>query len=254
MTEAEPSMLKIESLSVSVEGKQVLKAINLALPKGKVYTVFGPNGSGKSTLLMAIAGVPNYKITSGKILFQGEDITWMNVDERARLGIALGFQSPPEITGVKLGDILKICAGKKPEEEFSREEMELIELFNLKDFLDRSVNLGFSGGERKRAEVLQLLFMKPKLMLLDEPDSGVDVESLKLIGEALQNYISQSGASALIVTHHGEMLEHVKADMACVLLDGTIQCYGDPYQVLENIKRHGYESCVACIRRRSRGE
>ena len=144
--------------------------------------------------------------------------------------------------------------GKKPREELGGEEYELIELFRLKDFLDRSVNLGFSGGERKRAEVLQLLLMKPKLMLLDEPDSGVDVESLKLIGEAIQKYISQSEASALIVTHQGQILEHIKADMACVLLNGSIQCYGDPYQMLENIKRYGYENCATCIRRRSLNE
>ncbi|RLI29067.1 Fe-S cluster assembly ATPase SufC [Candidatus Bathyarchaeota archaeon] len=243
-------MLKIEKLSVKVEGKQIVSNVNLTLPKGKVYAVFGPNGSGKSTLLMAVAGVPTYKIISGKILFEGEDITWMNIDERARLGIALAFQTPPEIVGVKLRDMLKICAGKKPGEEFSREELELIEAFNLKDFLDRNVNLGFSGGERKRAEVLQLLLMKPKLMLLDEPDSGVDIESLKLIGEAIQNYISESGASALLVTHQGQILEHVKADMACVLLNGSIKCYGDPYQMLENIRKYGYESCAACTRRR----
>jgi len=243
-------MLKIERLSVSVERKTILRNINLTIPDGKVYAVFGPNGSGKSTLLMAVAGVPNYKIISGKILFNKEDVTWMNLDERARLGMALAFQTPPEITGLKLKDMLKICAGKKPGEDFSREELELIERFRLKDFLDRSVNLGFSGGEKKRAEILQLLLMKPKLLLLDEPDSGVDIESLKLIGEAIQEYLSKSGGSAVMVTHQGQMLEHVRADMACVLLGGCVHCYGDPYQVLESIKKYGYEGCVVCTRRR----
>lgn len=242
-------MLKVEELSVSVEGKQILKDINLTIPKGSVYAVFGPNGSGKSTLLMAIAGVPNYKITKGRIVFEGENVTWMNLDERARLGMALAFQNPPEITGVKLRDMLKICLGKKPHEDFSRKELELIKSFRLEGFLDRNVNVGFSGGERKRAEVLQVLLMKPKLLLLDEPDSGVDVESLKLIGRAIQEYLDESGSSAIIVTHQGQVLEHLRADMACVLLDGRIHCYGNPPEVFESIKKYGYEKCVVCTKR-----
>jgi Fe-S cluster assembly ATP-binding protein len=244
-------MLKVERLSVAVNGKRILKNANLTVLAGKVYVIFGPNGSGKSTLLMTIAGMPNYKVIEGKIIFEGKDVARMSVNERVKLGMALAFQSPPEVVGVKLKDMLKICVGKKASEDFSKEEMELIEYFNLKDFLDRSINVGFSGGERKRAEVLQLLFMKPKLMLLDEPDSGVDIENLKFIGNEIQRYLSESGASAIIVTHHGQILDYVKVDMACVLLNGMIHCYGNPYQILENIKRRGYEGCVACSRYKS---
>ncbi|RLA82532.1 MAG: Fe-S cluster assembly ATPase SufC [Deltaproteobacteria bacterium] len=244
-------MLKVERLSVEVDGKRILNNVNLTVLPGKTYVVFGPNGSGKSTLLMAIAGVPNYRVTEGKIIFEGKNVVNMSLNERVKLGMALAFQNPPEIMGVKLKDMLKICAGKKVSDDFSREEMELIEHFNLKDFLDRSVNVGFSGGERKRAEVLQLLLMKPKLMLLDEPDSGVDIESLKFIGGEIQRYLSESGASAIIVTHHGQILDYVKVDTACVLINGMIHCYGDPYQILENIKKRGYEGCVACSRYKS---
>ena len=128
------------------------------------------------------------------------------VDERAQLGIIVSFQNPPEITGVKLGDLLKLCLSKTTSDEFSAEEMAQIEAFRLTSFLNRDVNLGFSGGERKRSEILQLIFLRPKLLLLDEPDSGVDVESLKMISTEIQKYIEATGASALIITHKGDIL------------------------------------------------
>lgn len=240
------ALLEVRDLSVKVEGKLILKNLNFDLKEGASHILFGPNGSGKTTLISTLMGLPGYEIVSGKILFKGIDITNKGVDERAKLGIIVSFQNPPEITGVKLGDLLKLCLGKTASEEFSSEEMAQIEAFRLTNFLNRDVNLGFSGGERKRSEILQLIFLKPKLLLLDEPDSGVDVESLKMISIEIQNYVERSGSSALIITHKGDILEYIKASYGCILLNGQFHCFKDPMRIYEDIKRVGYEECVAC--------
>jgi len=241
-----PKILEVKNLSVEINKRKTLEAINIEIEKGQIYVLFGPNGSGKTSLLMAIMGFPGYKVKEGNIFFDGNDITRKTVDERARLGIGMGFQLPQDIRGVKLIDVLKICAGKKSNEELSPEEKTLVEKFDLTYLLDRDVNLDFSGGEKKRAEILQLLLMKPKLLLLDEPDSGVDLESLRLIGEEIQKYVEKNKASALVITHQGYVLEYLKAERACVLLDSTIHCHNKPEVILEDIRRRGYRECVRC--------
>ncbi len=238
--------LEVRDLSVKVEGKLILNNLNFDLKEGASHILFGPNGSGKTTLISTLMGLPGYEIVSGRILFQGIDITNKGVDERAKLGIIVSYQNPPEITGVKLGDLLKLCLGKASSEDFSQEEMAQIEAFRLTNFLNRDVNMGFSGGERKRSEILQLIFLKPKLLLLDEPDSGVDVESLKMISTEIQNYVERSGSSALIITHKGDILEYIKATYGCILLKGQFHCFKDPMRIYDDIKRVGYEECVAC--------
>ncbi|MGD6934147.1 MAG: Fe-S cluster assembly ATPase SufC [Candidatus Bathyarchaeia archaeon] len=247
------SLLEVKDLSVKVEGKEILKNLTFNLKEGKSHILFGPNGSGKTTLISTLMGLPGYEVVSGQILFRGIDITNKGVDERAKLGIIVSFQNPPEITGVKLGDLLKLCLGKSAQDEFSFEEMEQIEAFRLTNFLNRDVNLGFSGGERKRSEILQLIFLKPQLLLLDEPDSGVDVESLKMISTAIQKYIESSGSSALIITHKGDIMENIKASYGCILLSGQFHCFKDPMRIYEDIKRLGYEECVACRIRTDQG-
>jgi Fe-S cluster assembly ATP-binding protein len=239
-------LLEVNNLSVEIEGKVILKDLTFNLKKRASHILFGPNGSGKTTLISAIMGLPGYKLISGQIFFEGADITNKSVEERAKLGIIVSFQNPPEITGVKLGDLLKLCSGKTTSDEFSAEELKQIEAFRLTDFLNRDVNLGFSGGERKRAEILQLIFLKPKLLLLDEPDSGVDVESLRLIATEIQKYIEKSESSALIITHKGDILDYIKASYGCILLDGQFHCFKDPMNIYGDIKRLGYEECVAC--------
>jgi Fe-S cluster assembly ATP-binding protein len=241
-----PTILEVRDLSVEINKRKTLEGINIGIERGQIYVLFGPNGSGKTSLLMTIMGFPGYKVKKGGIFFDGQEITRKTVDERARLGIGMGFQLPQDIRGVKLRDLLKICAGKKPNEELSPEENALVEKFNLKDLLDRDVNLDFSGGEKKRAEMLQLLLMKPKLLLLDEPDSGVDLESLKLIGEEIQEYVKKNKASAFVITHQGYILEYLKAERACVLLDSTIHCHNKPEVILEEIRKRGYRECVKC--------
>lgn len=246
-------ILEVRDLSVKVEGKLILKEMNFSLKEGASHILFGPNGSGKTTLVSTLMGMPGYEVVSGKILFQGIDITNKGVEERAKLGMIVSFQNPPEITGVKMGDLLKLCLGITMADEFSQEELKLIETFRLTSFLNRDINMGFSGGERKRSEILQLIFLKPKLLLLDEPDSGVDVESLRMIATEIQKYVVSSGSSALIITHKGDILEYIKASYGCILLNGQFHCFKDPMTIYEDIKRLGYEECVACRIRTNEG-
>jgi Fe-S cluster assembly ATP-binding protein len=247
------NVLEVKDLSVKVEGKLIIKNVSFSLKEKASHILFGPNGSGKTTLISTIMGLPGYEVVSGKVLFRGTDITDKGIDERAQLGMVVGFQNPPEIMGVKLGDLLKLCLSKAVTHEFSAEELKQIEAFRLNSFLNRDVNVGFSGGEKKRSEILQLIFMKPKLMLLDEPDSGVDVESLRLIATEIERYVESSGSSSLIITHKGDILEHVKASYGCILLGGQFHCFTNPMSIYEDIKRMGYEECVACRRRTSEG-
>ncbi len=243
------NIIETENLSVKVENKLILKNVTFSLKGGVSHILFGPNGSGKTTLISALMGLPGYDVVSGRILFSGIDITNKSVEERAKLGMVVSFQNPPEITGIKLGDLLKLCLGKSAKDEFSEEEKKMIDTFRLSNFLNRDINVGFSGGEKKRSEILQLIFLKPKLMLLDEPDSGVDVESLKLIASEIQRYVESSKSSALIITHKGDILEYVKAEYGCILLEGQFYCYKDPMGIYEDIKKQGYEGCVACRNR-----
>jgi Fe-S cluster assembly ATP-binding protein len=243
------NILEINALRVKIENKVILDGIDLALKAKESYIMFGPNGSGKSTLISTIMGIPPYEVDSGRIAFMGNDVTRATVDERAKLGMSVAFQYPPEITGIRLSDVLKLCLGKTPKDEFNDEENKLIESFNLTDFIEREINVGFSGGERKRSELLQMIFLKPKLLLLDEPDSGVDVESLRLISNELERYLENTGSSALIVTHKGDILEYIKARYACILLEGMMHCYSNPKEIYETIKRSGYKECIACKER-----
>jgi len=247
------SILEIRDLTVKVEEKIILDSISLQLRAGESYIVFGPNGSGKTSLIHAIMGIPPFEVASGEILFMGKDISKLTVYERANLGMAIGFQHPPEIRGVKLGDILKICLGRERHYSFSKEEQAMIENFRLTEFLDRDINVGFSGGERKRAEILQAMFLKSKMLFLDEPDSGVDIDSLKVIADELQRFLEVSGSAALIVTHKGDILDHIKSRYACIIMDGKSHCFNDPKKIYNEIRENGYEHCVSCMLRKEEG-
>lgn len=240
------SILEVEDLVIKVAGKVILDGITFKLQEHENYILFGPNGSGKTALISAILGLQPFEVVSGKIVFMGEDLTAKNTEERAKLGISIGFQNPPEIMGVTLSQLLNLCLNK---DTFSSNEDKLIDTFNLRAFLNRDINVGFSGGERKRAEILQMILLKSKLLLLDEPDSGVDIESLKVIAREIQRYIEESKSSALIITHNGDILEYIKANYACVLIDGTINCFANPKLIYENIKRDGYKECISCQKR-----
>lgn len=243
-------ILEVENLSVKVEGKRLIDDVDISLEQGETYVLFGPNGSGKTSLVNTLMGLPEYQITSGRIVFAGIDVTNMPINERAAAGMRLGFQLPPEITGVKLRDLLKVCVGIGPKKDLSKEHLDLVERLRLTEFLDRDINRGFSGGERKRAEILQILLMAPKLMLLDEPDSGVDAESLKLIGTLIQEYLESSKASALIITHQGQILDYIKAKKSCVFMEKIVFCHAMPKEIIKSIQEKGYEGCLECQRRR----
>ena len=237
------NILKLENLSVEVAGKSVLEDVNLEIPKGEVHVLFGPNGSGKTSLIMAILGFSNYHIVSGKIWFNEIDITHMPINERVKLGIGVAFQNPPAIRGVKLGDIIHAFIDKGTDAE--QRERKLTKTTNIpSEFLSRDLNLGFSGGELKRSEILQVLAQKPGFVMLDEPDSGVDVENLELVGKILDNFLKKR--SGLLITHLGYILRYVDADKAHVLLDKTIVCSGKTTEILSHILKEGYKWCEKC--------
>ncbi len=246
---AEIPMLQVKDLWVEVEGKEVLKGVNLTIPVGETHVLFGRNGSGKTSLLMTIMGFPQYRVRHGKILFKGEDITELPPYERAKKGIGIMFQRPPSIKGVKLKEMLELCAKQN-----GYRIRELAQEFGFERFLEREVNLGFSGGELKKSELLQLLAQDPDLALIDEPESGVDMENIEVIGRMIRKLLQKDihrprQKSGLIITHTGFILKYVPADRGYVMLDGKIYCQGNPQEIFEGIQKHGYEECLKCLRR-----
>ncbi len=244
-------MIEINNLSVSVDGKKILHDVNLHIGKGEAVALFGPNGSGKTSLLKTIMGNPQYRVDSGAIIFRGQEITHQSIDERARLGIGMVFQHPPAIRGVRLRDILRICLERRGacgDETISEAAAKL----NCAEFLDRDINLAFSGGEIKRSELLQLLAQNPVFVMFDEPDSGVDLVNINLVGRIMNELLEkdrredQRTKAGLIITHAGYILDYVNADRAYVMLNGTVSCSGNPRDVLEDISAKGYEECVRC--------
>ncbi len=236
-------MLKIENLKVKSGKKEILKGINLDIPKGKTYILFGPNGSGKTSLLMAVLGFPRYK-TQGKIIFKGKEVSKLSIDERAKLGIGILFQRPPTIKGLKLKELVERYAKVE-----KKEAEKLIDDLSLKKIIGRDINSGLSGGEIKRAEIFQVLIQNPDFLLLDEPESGVDVENIKIIGKVLVNFLKSKRKSALIITHNGAILKYIKADKGFVMIDGKITCSGDAKLILKTIQKVGYKKCVICHKR-----
>lgn len=243
-------MLQIEDLYVEVAGRPLLKNVSLTVEKGETTILFGPNGAGKSALLSTIMGFSNFKVTSGKIYFKGKDITDAPINERAKMGIGIMSQRPPNIAGVKLRDLLEIETHKKilNLEEQARS-------IDMERFLDRDINVGFSGGEIKRSELLQLSIQRPDFYLLDEPESGVDPVNMAQVGNMIKRLICNKKScasndperkSALVITHTGEILDYLDADKAYILCNGTVMCSGNPNRLLKEIKTQGYDECIRC--------
>jgi Fe-S cluster assembly ATP-binding protein len=241
-------MLEIDDLWINIDDKEVLKGINLRVPVGETHILFGKNGSGKSSLLMSIMGFERYQVKQGRITFLGQDITRMPIYERARLGLGLSFQRPPTIRGVKTADVLRVCSRGAVMPEV------LAAAYDFTQFLDREVNYGFSGGELKRSELLQLLAQNPKMVLLDEPESGVDLENLQVVGKIIAHLLQKDRRpqarekSGLIITHTGFIMDYVNADRAYILSGGRLCCQGNPRDLLHDIKNFGYEECAQCRR------
>ena len=252
-------MLLIEDLQVELGDKIILDKIDLEIKQGETHVLFGPNGSGKTSLLMTIMGYPQYKVLKGKIFFKNEEITHMPINERAQLGIGMSYQRPPTINGLKTRQMVQICAGDKINVDTLADQV------NFQDFLERDVNAGFSGGEIKRSELLQLMAQKPDLMLFDEPESGVDLENIVLVGTTIAALLEKGygisekeGKSkmqrrlartkmGLIITHTGYILDYVTADKGQVLFDGILSCVNNPREIFKCIGQSGYKECVRCI-------
>jgi len=249
-------MLRIEDLQVRIGDREVLKHIDLEIKQGETHILFGPNGSGKTTLLMTVMGYPQYTVTAGKIFFKGEDITNLPLNERAKMGIGMSYQRPPTIHGLKTRQMVEICA---------REKVDVADLagkVNFTDFLERDINAGFSGGEIKRSELLQLMAQDPDLLLFDEPESGVDLENIALIGHSISRLLQRDfhvdpemsqkqqrttrTKMGLIITHTGFILDYVTADRGQVLYEGVMSCKSNPQEIFNCIKKMGYEECVRC--------
>ena len=241
-------MLRVENLWVSVDDRQILKGVNFSINYGEVHVLFGPNGAGKTTFIMTIMGFPKYKVGQGKIYFKGEDITDKDVYERAQIGLGVSFQRPPTVRGVTLRRIIEIISDDKVDKERIHDFSEKL---NLLGHLDRNLNDGFSGGEMKRSELLQLMAQRPDLVLIDEPESGVDMENIALVGESINTLLGKDKVkdpkrSAMIITHTGYILDFVNGDRGCIFLDGNIVCQGNPKDILSEIKKSGYRRCVEC--------
>ena len=244
--------LKIENLTVEIGGKTILKDFNLEIKSGEIHAIMGPNGTGKSTLTKVIMGDTNYKIVKGKIIYNGKIINKMPVNERAKLGIFLGMQMPVAIEGVTNADFLRSALRAKEGDNFKLlsfiKDVDVLtkKLHMNSEMIHRGINDGFSGGERKKNEILQMSILKPNVVLLDEIDSGLDVDSLKLVGESVMDYYNEKRPAILLVTHYHRLLDYIEPDFIHIMNDGHIVLSGDKNLALK-IEDEGYDK----INRRS---
>lgn len=248
------STLEIVNLHVEVETdagtKEILKGVDLTIESGQIHAVMGPNGSGKSTLASTIAGHPSYEVTEGSILLDGEDVLEMEADERARAGLFLAMQYPVEIPGVTMSNFLRTAKtaidGEAPSLRSWMGDVRAA-MDNLRmgsEFLERNVNEGFSGGEKKRAEILQMELLKPKFALLDETDSGLDVDALRIVSEGVNRAHDQNGLGVLLITHYTRILRYIKPDTVHVFVDGQVAETGGP-ELADRLEEEGYDRYFA---------
>lgn len=236
--------MKIRDLHVEIEGKEILRGVNLTVADGEVVALMGRNGSGKSTLANVLMGNPRYKISHGKIEYNGKDITVLDVDERARLGIFMSFQNPVEVGGVSISNFLRTALNSLREENISvlqfrkliREKLKLLDMDDK--FLERYLNEGFSGGEKKKAEILQLAVLEPKFAILDETDSGTDVDALRIIAEGI-NKVKSAKMSILLITHYNRIFNYIKPDKVLIMEKGRIVKEGSQ-ELAKELEEKGY--------------
>ena len=239
--------LEIKNLHVTVAGKHILKGVNLTVKQGEIHALMGPNGSGKSTLSYAIMGHPKYEITEGSIFFNGNDISGMKTDERAKLGLFLSFQQPLEVQGVQVSNFLRLATQGHPTgnrvaqmTEFKQHLKENMALLHMDEaFASRYLNDGFSGGEKKRSEILQMAMLKPKIAMLDEIDSGLDIDALRIVARGINELNNRTGAGVLMITHYQRILDYVKPDFVHVIVDGKIVKSGD-HTLVARLELEGY--------------
>ncbi|MGI5071110.1 Fe-S cluster assembly ATPase SufC [Treponema pectinovorum] len=241
------SLLQIKDLSVKIDKNQVLNGVNLEIGAGETHVLMGPNGAGKSTLGYAILGNPLYSVTTGSILFEGEDITSLSPDKRAAKGIFLSFQTPLEVPGISLESFIRNALQAQTGQrvkifQFQKELKEKMALLNMDEsYAKRDLNVGFSGGERKKSEILQLLMLKPKFAILDETDSGLDVDAVRTVSNGIEEYKRSQNGSLLIITHSTKILESLKVDRTHVLVKGKIVKDSDA-NLVKQINEKGFEA------------
>lgn len=245
-------MLEVRNLSVAVDGKDILKGISLTIKPGEIHAIMGPNGSGKSTLAKVIAGHPSYEVTSGEVLYKGQNILDLDPEERAHLGIFMGFQYPVEIPGVSNLQFLRMAYNAKQkarflpeisEEEFTALYVQKSKLMEVKsEFKERSVNEGFSGGEKKRNEILQMAILEPELAVLDETDSGLDIDAMRIVANGV-NHLMQKDRALLLITHYQRLLDYIKPHSVHVCIDGKIVLSGGP-ELAQQLESKGYDWLV----------
>ena len=237
--------LKIENLHVNVENKEILKGINLVIKKGEIHALMGPNGSGKSTLSFALMGHPKYEITKGKVTLDRKNLLDMKVNERAKNGLFLSFQYPSEIQGVSLANFLRTAYNevkntKTNVMDFMKRLYEKMAILKMdKNFAKRHINVGFSGGEKKRTEMLQMAILEPKYAILDETDSGLDIDALRIVAKSVKKLVGPN-LGVLIITHYQRILHHIKPDKVHVLMKGKIVKSGS-FKLAEEIEKNGYK-------------
>ncbi|ADH62914.1 MAG: Fe-S cluster assembly ATPase SufC [Deinococcota bacterium] len=245
------NQLEIRDLWVSIEGQPILKGVNLVVPKGEVHALMGPNGTGKSTLGKVIAGDPEYTVDKGEVLVDGQNILELEPDERAKLGLFLAFQYPVEVPGVTIANFLRLCLNAKRGEDVSVSEFyskvtKAIQTLEWsEDYLTRYLNEGFSGGEKKRAEILQLMVLEPTYAILDETDSGLDIDALKVVAKGV-NAMRGPEFGALVITHYQRLLNYIVPDRVHVMLEGKIVMSGDKELALE-LEAKGYDWLKATV-------
>ena len=240
------SVLEIKDLHVEIEGKEILKGVNLTLKTGEIAAIMGPNGTGKSTLSAAIMGNPNYEVTKGEVLFDGVNILELEVDERARMGLFLAMQYPSEIPGITNAEFLRAAMNAKRDEDDKVSVMEFIkkldknmEVLSMKEEMaERYLNEGFSGGEKKRNEILQLLMLEPTFAILDEIDSGLDIDALKVVAKGV-NSMRGEKFGALIITHYQRLLDYITPDVVHIMMDGRVVKTGGA-ELAKRLETEGY--------------
>ena len=238
-------LLKVKNLHVKVQEGEILHGVDLDIKDGETHVLMGPNGTGKSTLGYALIGHPGYEISEGKIEFAGEDITEAGADERAKKGIFLSFQNPIEVPGVSLSSFIRSALEQISDEkikvwDFNKRLKETMKVLDMDEsYAERDLNVGFSGGEKKKAEVLQLLMLKPKLAILDETDSGLDVDAVKTVSAGIEEFQKRCGGALLIITHSTKILESLKVDKVHIMLDGKIGKEGG-YELVDQVNENGF--------------
>ncbi|MBI4174659.1 MAG: Fe-S cluster assembly ATPase SufC [Candidatus Aenigmarchaeota archaeon] len=237
--------LEIKNLHVSIGDKEIIKGLNLTVRQGEIHALMGPNGSGKSTLSYAIMGHPKYAITKGEILFNGQNINELKANERAKLGLFLCFQYPMEVQGVQVANFLRLASNNmhgdsEQVSEFRARLKENMKALKVSEtFASRYLNDGFSGGEKKRGEILQMSVLKPKIAILDEADSGLDIDALKVVAEGVNNSMKSTPLGVLIITHYQRILNFIKPDFVHIVVDGKIVQSGGP-ELAEKLEDQGY--------------